>query len=234
MCLKEKISIYAVNTFIKSRMTIGLGTGSTAIWAIREIARKYTSGELVDIHCGVTGYGTLLEATHLGLPVYNLNSPILEYFDVSIDGADECDKEKNCTKGGGGCLLHEKIVAYASRQFVVLISNDKKVSSLGKTFPIPVEVVFPAFMQVKKKIQSIYKNSRIETRMDARKVGPWITEEGNGILDVYFDDDFSCEERERELNCIVGVVECGIFSVKRYLAPPTICVIEKDATITET
>ena len=228
---KRTVGEYAVRSFVKDGMTIGLGTGTTAIWAVREIARLYKNGELKDIRCGVTGPGTDLEAARYNLPVYNLNSASMQSFDIVIDGADEYDSEYNLTKGGGGCLLYEKIVAYTSRKFICVVNNKKKVENLGISFPIPVEVIPCALSRVESSIRSSFSIQNITMRYDARNVGPWVTNEGNYILDVSFSESFDPYSMEKEIVSIVGVVECGIFSHRRLTYAPTICEIDEQENI---
>ncbi len=229
--MKRRVGEYAVQTFVKSGMSLGLGTGTTAIWAVREIARKYYIGELQDIHCAVTGPGTALESAKLGLPVYDLNASQVQHFDVTIDGADEYDEMRNLTKGGGGCLFHEKIIAYSSEVFVCVADVQKKVSHLGASFRIPVEVIPVAVSRVIKTIQRIFNATEVSIRYDARGVSPFITVEGNYILDVNFACSFIPEEWEHKINAIVGVVECGIFSCARFAKSPILCVIDDEGSV---
>lgn len=229
--MKRTVGEYAVQAFVKNGMALGLGTGTTAIWAVREIARKYHAGELRDIHCAVTGPGTALESAKLGLPVYDLNASHVQYFDVTIDGADEYDEMRNLTKGGGGCLFHEKIIAYSSEVFVCVADVQKKVTHLGASFRTPIEVIPVAVSRVIKILKSMFDVSELAVRYDVRGVSPFITVEGNYILDVSFASSFIPEDREREINAIVGVVECGIFPCARFATAPILCVIDDTGSV---
>lgn len=229
--VKKKIGEYAVHTFVKSGMAIGLGTGSTAVWAVREIARLYQAGLLADIRCAVTGPGTALEAARCALPVYDLNSPRVQTLDVTIDGADEFDDARNLIKGGGGCLFHEKIVAYSSALFVCVADEKKRAAHAGDVFPVPVEVAPVAVSRVTKKLYDLFDVQSLILRPDARGVGPWITVEGNYILDVKFARGFDPSVRETELKKIVGVIESGIFSASNFAAPPTLCLAAEDGSV---
>ncbi len=225
--LKRAVGEYAVRTFVKSGMAVGLGTGTTAIWAVREIARLYSTGELSNIRCAVTGPGTALEAATLGLPVYDLNASQVQRFDVTIDGADEYDEKRNLTKGGGGCLFHEKIIAYSSELFVCVADLQKRVAHLGKSFCIPIEVIPVAVSRVMHALEKRFNIESLAIRYDARGVSPFITVEGNYILDLGFASSFVAEEREREIDAMLGVVECGIFPAARFAKPPVLCLVDE-------
>lgn len=209
---KKLLGEEAVKRYVHSNMSIGLGSGSTAIWAIRYIANLYKSKELTNISCGVTGPGTKIEALKEDLPVFDLNAHVLQEFDVVIDGADEFDENLNLVKGGGGCLLQEKIVAYSAKKFIVVADLNKKVPYLGKTFPLPIEIIPSAYKRVETYLYSHYEIEHISLRMDARKVGPWITEEGNYIIDVKLGKEYNPLALELELVQIVGIVETGFFA----------------------
>src|SRR6204780_2458146 len=135
--LKKEAAVYALR-YVKSGMTVGLGTGSTAIFAIRHIASMLKSGELKDIVCFATSRGSWNAAVELNIPMLTEDLP--KNIDVTIDGADEVDPQLNLIKGGGGALLREKLVASASRQVVIIADSSKQVAVLGK-FPLPVEVI---------------------------------------------------------------------------------------------
>lgn len=224
---KRKVGEFSVEKFVTSNMTIGLGSGSTAIWAMRAIAHKCKEGILTNIMCGSTGPGTQLEALSLGLSVHDLNFPALVEFDIVIDGADEFDDNSNLVKGGGGCLLREKIVGYSADKFVILVGEEKQVPYLGKTFPIPIEVIPSALKRVEKQIVQWYDVKTINLRKDARNVGPWITEEGNYLLDIVFGQEYNPKNLELEIVQIVGIVEVGIFAQHK----PIIMIIQKNGKI---
>ena len=120
-------------------MKLGLGTGSTAIYATRRIGEMLDSGELRDIVAFATSKGTLAEAVRLGIPMLPDDLPC--DLDLTIDGADEVDPELNVIKGGGGALLREKIVAQVSRRVVIVVDETKPSPRLGTHWPVPVEVI---------------------------------------------------------------------------------------------
>src|SRR5512137_2365790 len=109
--------------FVQSGMKLGLGTGSTAIYATRRIGEMLENGELCDIVAFATSKGTLAEAIRLGIPMLSEDLPC--DLDLTIDGADEVDPELNVIKGGGGALLREKIVAQVSRRVIIVVDETK-------------------------------------------------------------------------------------------------------------
>jgi ribose 5-phosphate isomerase A len=146
--IKEMTAREAVETLIKNGvlrsngMKLGLGTGSTAIPAVRHIGALLNEGKLKNIMAVPTSFQTSIECEKLGIPLFTLNSKeIGGRLDLTIDGADEVDSENRLTKGGGGALLLEKIVAYASDSYAIVVDETKLVENLGLKFPVPVEVV---------------------------------------------------------------------------------------------
>src|SRR4051794_5466807 len=125
--------------FVQSGMTVGLGTGSTAIFATRRIAELLRSGKLRDIIAIATSSRTDEEARRLGIPM--LEDSLPRAVDITIDGADEIDPEFNVIKGGGGALLREKIVAQASSRMIIVADESKLSDCLGTKFAVPVEVL---------------------------------------------------------------------------------------------
>ncbi len=119
-------------------MRIGLGTGSTAIWAARRVAERLADGSLRGVTAVTTSLQTELEARALGIPVVTLNDASVDgEIDLTIDGADEVDPAFNLIKGGGGALLKEKIIAYASRRLIIIVDASKLSPRLGAPFPRP-------------------------------------------------------------------------------------------------
>ena len=113
--VKRALGTHAADRFVRDGMKLGLGTGSTAIWAARRVAVRLSEGSLHDIRAVVTSLQTELEARSLGIPVYTLNDASLESsLDLVIDGADEVDPSGYMIKGGGGALLMEKVIAYCA------------------------------------------------------------------------------------------------------------------------
>ena len=214
---KKLAAEYAVDTLfsegkIFSGIKIGLGTGSTAIHAVRKIAALVEAGTLKDIFAVPTSYQTSVECEKLGLPIYSLNSRLIEGgLDLTIDGADEADEHKNLIKGGGAALLKEKITAYNSAQFVIVADERKKVKTLGTGFALPVEIAPDAMTSIIKQLEK--DGAAAVLREGVRKMGPVITDNGNVIIDVRWPRPLqSPEKTEDSLNRITGVIENGLFT----------------------
>ncbi len=213
---KELVASTAVDTLINegeifSGMKIGLGTGSTAIPAVKHLAKRINDGTLKDIKAVVTSFGTQNLCEELNIPVYSMNDKVIGgHLDLAIDGADEVDPDNNVIKGGGAALLREKIVAYNSTLFVIVADSTKIVDSLGTKFPLPVEIVGEARVPVEKALNSI--GAECVLREGIRKCGPVITDNGNQILDILWKSPVNPAEMEDKINSIVGVVENGFFT----------------------
>lgn len=209
--IKKHVGYAAVDEFVKSGMKIGLGTGTTAVWAIKRLGELLKSGSLGDILAVATSSQTEIECQKAGVPLRSLNDPeIGGSLDFAVDGADEVDEDLNLTKGGGGALLIEKIVAYAAKKFVVVIDSSKMVKNLGLTFPIPTEVLREARVSAAKAFETF--GAQAEVRMAVRKMGAVITDNGNILLDLKFRTPFDPREMERELSLIPGVLGNGLFT----------------------
>ena len=213
---KELVASTAVDTLINegkifSGMKIGLGTGSTAIPAVKHLAKRINDGTLKDIKAVVTSFGTQNLCEELNIPVYSMNDKVIGgHLDLAIDGADEVDPDNNVIKGGGAALLREKIVAYNSTLFVVVADSTKIVDSLGAKFPLPVEIIAEARVPVENALNSI--GAECVLRESVRKCGPVITDNGNQILDILWKSPVNPAEMEDKINSIVGVVENGFFT----------------------
>ena len=213
---KELVASTAIDTLIKDKkifsgMKIGLGTGSTAIPAVKHLAKRINDGTLKDIKAVVTSFGTQNLCEELGIPVYSMNDKIIGgHLDLAIDGADEVDPKNNVIKGGGAALLREKIVAYNSDQFVVVADSTKIVDSLGTKFPLPVEIIGEARVPVAKALNAL--GAECTLREGVKKWGPVITDNGNQILDIVWKNPVDSELMEDKINSIVGVVEVGFFT----------------------
>lgn len=213
---KELVASTAIDTLIKDKkifsgMKIGLGTGSTAIPAVKHLAKRINDGTLKDIKAVVTSFGTQNLCEELGIPVYSMNDKIIDgHLDLAIDGADEVDPKNNVIKGGGAALLREKIVAYNSDQFVVVADSTKIVDSLGTKFPLPVEIIGEARVPVAKALNAL--GAECTLREGVKKCGPVITDNGNQILDIVWKNPVDSELMEDKINSIVGVVEVGFFT----------------------
>ena len=209
--MKEAVSRAAVDALVKSGMKLGLGTGSTAIHAIRRVGELLSRGELKDISAFSTSFQSDIECEKLGIPLYPLNSQELSGgLDLTIDGADEVDPDNRLIKGGGGALLIEKIAAYASSSYAIVVDESKLTENLGIKFPVPVEVIPEARLTVT--LALIKLGAEVTLREAVRKAGPVITDHGNLLLDIRFKSPPDSVFLEAELNRIPGVVENGFFT----------------------
>jgi ribose 5-phosphate isomerase A len=202
---KKNAALEAVK-HVKDGFIVGLGSGSTAAYAIEEIGNKMKREELRVL--GVpTSYQALLLAVKHRIQITTLEEhPTL---DLTIDGADQIDEELNLIKGMGGALAREKIVAFASKKLVIVADESKKVKVLGEnSHLVPIEVLPLATPIVMRKIREI--GGKPVLREGTRKVGPVITDNGNVIIDVDFGLIHNPAELERKLR-VPGVVETGLF-----------------------
>jgi len=211
LSMKEASATEAVDSLVQSGMKLGLGTGSTAIFAVRRVGLLLEQGVLRDIYAFATSFQTEIECEKLGIPFYTLNSKKLAgSLDLVIDGADEVDPLNRLIKGGGGALLIEKIAAYISAGYAVTVDESKITGNLGMNFPVPVEVVPEARVTTCKALESL--GAIVSLREAMRKAGPVITEHGNLILDIRFTMPVDPAVMECEINQIPGVVENGLFT----------------------
>jgi len=212
--LKETAAIAAVDSLVKSGMKLGLGTGSTAIHAVRRVGELLTQGVLRDISAFATSFQTEIECEKLGIPFYSLNSRVFSSgLDLTIDGADEVDPQNCLVKGGGGALLIEKLAAYASSSYAIVVDETKLVKNLGLAFPVPVEIIPEARIQASGMLEKF--GADVMLREAVRKAGPVITEHGNLILDIRFTAPVDPAILEKEINLIPGIVENGFFTRKK-------------------
>jgi ribose 5-phosphate isomerase A len=198
---------------------VGLGSGSTATYAIRFVAERVRQG--LEITAIPTSLKTKQLAEQLGIPLTTLEEH--PQIDIDIDGADEIDPHLNLIKGGGGALLREKIIASASKRFVVVAESAKQVPCLGK-FPLPVEVIPFAQPIVKTRIEAL--GAKVSLRQYAYG-NPYVTDEGHHILDCSFGRIEDPPALARRLREIPGVVEHGLFIGMAELA-----LVGKDGGVT--
>ena len=205
--MKQAVAEAAVQQ-IHNGMVIGLGSGSTAALMIHELGKKISSGELRDIVGVTTSFQGEVLASELGIPLKSLNS--IDQIDLAIDGADEVDPCFQLIKGGGACHVREKLVASKAQQLLIVVDETKMVQNLNKSFPLPVEVLPNAWKYVKDRILEM--NGCSTLRMATKKAGPVVTDQGNLILDVLFNDGIkNPKDIERSINNIPGVLENGLF-----------------------
>lgn len=187
-------------------MTVGLGTGSTAIHAVREMARRHRAGELSGIRTFATSAEIARVAGDEGLPLLGPQGPLS--LDLTIDGADEVDPQLNLIKGGGGALLHEKITAQATQREIIVIDESKLSPRLGTKHVLPVEV-FPYGCEAQRAfLQSLGGHPVLRAEAGGE---PFVTEEGNFIYDCRFGPIQDAEELAAELDGRAGVAAHGLF-----------------------
>ena len=193
---------------VSSDMILGLGSGSTAAIMIKRLSDEIRSGKLQNIKGVATSFQSEVLALQLGIPLIDLASA--SQIDLAIDGADEVDPGFQLIKGGGACHVREKLVASKANKLLIVVDETKMVQNLNKSFPLPVEVLPNAWKQVQDSISEM--NGSCTLRMATKKAGPVVTDQGNLILDVLFDDGIkSPKDIELCINNIPGVLENGLF-----------------------
>ena len=207
--------------FVKDGMAVGLGTGTTSTMFIHELAARVQQG--LKIRCVASSDASHNLGLSLGMDVTTLDE--LPELDVYIDGADEVGPGLVLIKGGGGALLREKIVASAAKEFVVVVDSTKMVERLGR-FPLPVEVVKMALPVVEPRLAALGLNPKQRTAKNGS--GPYLTDEGNYILDCACGSIDDPEVMAAEIRGIVGVVEHGLF-----LGMATLALVAGEDGVTE-
>jgi len=204
--------------WVESGMTVGLGTGSTAVWAIRAIGAALHDGRLRDVAAVPTSNESERDARALDIPIVTLaEHPVV---DLTIDGADEVDPALDLIKGHGGALLREKVVAQASRREVIVVDDSKPSPRLGTKMSLPVEVI-----QFAAAIERNYLESLGATvTMRGGDATPFVTDEGNWIYDCDFGPIDDCERLSALLHERAAIVEHGLFidlATDLVIATPT-------------
>jgi ribose 5-phosphate isomerase A len=201
--LEKEAAARASLRFVQDGYIVGLGTGSTAAYAVRMLGDRVKAG--LKIRGIPTSVQTKELAASVGIPLTTLEE--FQQIDVTIDGTDEFDPELRLIKGGGGALLREKIIASASRRVVIIADSSKEVALLGK-FPLPVEIIPFAQPLVAKKIAVL--GAEVKLRQGAAGK-PFVTDEGHHILDCNFGQIPDPPALARKLSDMPGVVEHGLF-----------------------
>ncbi|KAI4495788.1 hypothetical protein M0802_008411 [Mischocyttarus mexicanus] len=207
----KKIAAYkAIDEYVKDNSVIGIGSGSTIIHAVHRLAERVRE-EKLNVVCIPTSYQArqLILNNHLTLG-YLESFPKI---DCAIDGADEVDADMNIIKGGGGCLLQEKIVASCAKEFIIIADYTKQSDKLGQQYKngIPIEVVPMACVPIQHRIEDNFGGD-VKIRMAVAKAGPLITDNGNFILDWHFPDNLNDWDKvNKEILLYPGVIETGLF-----------------------
>eukprot|EP00929_Paragymnodinium_shiwhaense_P055752 TRINITY_DN27916_c0_g1_i1.p1 TRINITY_DN27916_c0_g1~~TRINITY_DN27916_c0_g1_i1.p1 ORF type:complete len:243 (+),score=63.47 TRINITY_DN27916_c0_g1_i1:67-795(+) len=235
--LKKLAGYKAVDDYVQSDTVIGLGTGSTAYFAVERVGQKLKSGELKNIIAIPTSIRTKEQAASLDIPLSTLDEH--SELDVAIDGADSVDPELNLVKGGGGAHFREKLVEMCAKKFIVIVDDSKLCDGLGKHFPVPVEILqfchqhtirqieaLPALQGCKPKLRL---GSAANNKEDGTE--PAITDNGNYIVDLFFDGPIKdAAAAASQLKNTCGVVEHGFF-----IGMTTACIVAaKDGIIVKT
>ena len=207
--LKQQAAELAVE-FIHSGMVIGLGTGSTVYYALLKLGQRVRDG--LDIVGIPTSVQTAKIAKKQGIPLSDLSC--YPKLDLTIDGADEIDVNLNLIKGLGGALVREKITAEASQRLIIIADQSKIVPYLGQNTPLPVEVMMFGWKVTQNSINQLC--TRVERRYE--KMEAYTTDNGNYILDCYFDQITHAVKMEAEINNLPGVVENGLFTNRVEMA----------------
>jgi ribose 5-phosphate isomerase A len=189
--------------YVEDGMILGLGSGSTVEYSIRKLGRLVKDG--LKIKGIPTSMHTKRVANEENIPLTTLEEN--PEIDLTIDGADEVDSNLNLIKGGGGALTREKIIAYHSKQVIIIVDDSKVVKALGIDFPLPVEVLKFGWTSTKKVLETFNCNAQQRKIMGE----PFITDNSNYILDCEFEKIDNPEQLEIDLNNIPGVVENGLF-----------------------
>lgn len=206
---KEAAARYAVERFIAGGMALGLGSGSTAAYAVVALADRIAR-ENLSFRCIVsTSYDTARLARSLGITLQDDLTSDFGLLDVTIDGADEVDGDLTLIKGGGGALLREKLVASSTKREVIIVDPSKKVATLGLKHPMPVVVVPYAWQTTQKRVEAICgRPAKLRTLPDG---SPFISDDHLYTLDVATGPITNAGDLERRLKAVTGVVDTGLF-----------------------
>ncbi len=205
MNLKKLAAEKAVE-FIESGMIVGLGTGSTAAFAVKKIGELIKAGKLNNIKGIPSSVQTEILAKQAGVPLTNFDKdPVI---DLTIDGADEVDENLNLIKGGGGALLREKVLAQATKTNIIIVDESKISKRLGEKWAVPVEVIRFASAVEERFLQNL--GAKTELRAD-EKCQIVVTDENNWIIDANFGAIENPAELARAFENRAGIVEHGLF-----------------------
>jgi len=205
---KESAAVKAVDENVRKGMVLGIGSGSTVVYAVKRIAQLNNENDL-DLKCIPTSFQAYNLIIDNGLNLVSIDRyPVI---DLDIDGADEIDKDLNAIKGGGGCLVQEKIIASISKKFVLIADYRKDSEFLGQNWKngIPVEIIPLARVPLMKKFEEL--GGKPILRMAKAKSGPLVTDNGNFIIDVDFGIVKNPSKINDKLLSIPGVVDTGLF-----------------------
>ncbi|WP_414656443.1 ribose 5-phosphate isomerase A [Deinococcus sp. VB343] len=213
--LKKEAALRAV-ALVGSGQRVGLGTGSTAKYAIEEIGRKLATGELTDIVGVSTSEASEKLAREVGIPTEPLDPRPL---DIAIDGADEIAPNLDLVKGLGGALVREKVTEVQARRLIIIADHTKLVQKLGEKAPLPIEIVPFGFLSTVERLREFLPGGRL--RMNGAR--NYVTDNGNYIFDAQLPADFDARDLERRVKGTLGVVDTGLFlgmAERAFVAAP--------------
>lgn len=221
---KKNAAYRAVEENVVNGMILGIGSGSTVVYAVQKL-KSLVSEKKLSVKCIPTSFQSYQLIIENGLNLTSLDQ--YPNIDLDIDGADEIDDNLNLIKGGGGCLVQEKIIASNSRKMIIIADFRKKSKNLGENWKkgVPIEVVPLAHIPIIEKLKKMRATPKL--RMAQAKAGPLITDNGNFIIDADFGIIDSPDKINNELLKIPGVVDTGLFigmASKAYIG-------QKDGTV---
>ncbi|XP_072112809.1 ribose-5-phosphate isomerase [Mobula birostris] len=206
---KQKAGYMAVDNHVQNNQALGIGSGSTIVFAVERLAKRVQE-ENLQVVCVPSSFQARQLILKHELPLSDLDRhPEL---DVAIDGADEVDCNLNLIKGGGGCLTQEKIVAGCAKKFIIIADYRKDSKNLGENWKkgVPIEVIPMAYVPVTRAIVTKF-GGNVDLRMAVSKAGPVVTDNGNFILDWKFSNISDWKDVNVGIKMIPGVVETGLF-----------------------
>ncbi|WP_261663595.1 ribose 5-phosphate isomerase A [Deinococcus sp. Marseille-Q6407] len=213
--LKKEAALRAV-ALVESGQRVGLGTGSTAKYAIEELGRRLQAGELTGIVGVATSNASAELARQVGVPVEDLDPRPL---DIAIDGADEIAPNLDLVKGLGGALLREKLTEVQARHLIIIADHTKLVGRLGEKAPLPIEIAQFGFLSTVERLRAFLPGGRL--RMDGAH--NFVTDNGNFIYDAQLPEQFEAAALERRIKGTLGVVDTGLFlgmAERAFVAAP--------------
>lgn len=213
--LKNEAALRAV-ALVQSGQRVGLGTGSTAKYAIEELGRKLASGELSGIVGVSTSEASEALARAVGIPTEPLDPRPL---DIAIDGADEIAPNLDLVKGLGGALVREKVTEVQARRLIIIADHTKLVTRLGEKAPLPIEILQFGFLSTVERLREFLPGGRL--RMNGAR--NYETDNGNFIFDAQLPGQFDARELERRIKGTLGVVDTGLFlgmAERAFVAAP--------------
>ncbi|GAX79899.1 hypothetical protein CEUSTIGMA_g7339.t1 [Chlamydomonas eustigma] len=208
--LKKQAAWKAVE-YVSSNMVVGLGTGSTAAFAVDRIGQLMKEGKLTNIIGVPTSIRTYEQAKALGIPLATLDDQ--PHIDVAIDGADEVDPNLDVVKGRGGALLREKMVEMASDKFVCIVDDSKMVSGLGGSkLAMPIEIVQFCHKYTLSRLAKLSEVAGCEAKLRMEGDKPYVTDNHNFIVDLYFQEPIKDGRKASDaILALEGVVDHGLF-----------------------